>query len=132
MICVFVCFVFVFFFMLKLLQYCNYIIIVMQIKLMLLLVLVVLRCARFARGSSAITHASAGGDYFLFEKMVRGVGVRLFVVGYYLKYFPHRGVITRARRFIEERLLFEEMLHHLCPCWHYVHGVILIRIPKLY
>ena len=36
MICLFVCF---FFFMLKLLQYCNYIIIVMQIKLMLLLLL---------------------------------------------------------------------------------------------
>ena len=34
MICLFVC---LFFFMLKLLQYCNYIIIVMQIKLMLLL-----------------------------------------------------------------------------------------------
>ena len=34
MICLFVCF-----FMLKLLQYCNYIIIVMQIKLMLLLLL---------------------------------------------------------------------------------------------
>ena len=32
---------FVFFFMLKLLQYCNYIIIVMQIKLMLLLLLLV-------------------------------------------------------------------------------------------
>ena len=37
MICLFVCLVF--FFMLKLLQYCNYIIIVMQIKLMLLLLL---------------------------------------------------------------------------------------------
>ena len=35
MICLFVCL----FFMLKLLQYCNYIIIVMQIKLMLLLLL---------------------------------------------------------------------------------------------
>ena len=35
MICLFVCF----FFILKLLQYCNYIIIVMQIKLMLLLLL---------------------------------------------------------------------------------------------
>ena len=37
MICLFVCLFF--FFMLKLLQYCNYIIIVMQIKLMLLLLL---------------------------------------------------------------------------------------------
>ena len=36
MICLFVC---LFVFMLKLLQYCNYIIIVMQIKLMLLLLL---------------------------------------------------------------------------------------------
>ena len=35
MICLFACF----FFMLKLLQYCNYIIIVMQIKLMLLLLI---------------------------------------------------------------------------------------------
>ena len=40
MICLFVClFVCLFFFILKLLQYCNYIIIVMQIKLMLLLLL---------------------------------------------------------------------------------------------
>ena len=39
MICLFVC-LFVFF-MLKLLQYCNYIIIVMQIKLMLLVLLLV-------------------------------------------------------------------------------------------
>ena len=36
-VCLFVCF-----FMLKLLQYCNYIIIVMQIKLMLLLLLLLL------------------------------------------------------------------------------------------
>ena len=40
MICLFVCLFVVVFFMLKLLQYCNYIIIVMQIKLMLLLLLI--------------------------------------------------------------------------------------------
>ena len=83
-------------------------------------------------GQKCITHASIKGDYSLFEKIVRGVGVRLFVVGYYLKYCPHSGAITQGRRFIEGRLLFEEMLHQLCPCWHCVHGVILIRIPKLY
>ena len=42
-------------------------------------------------GQKCITHASVKDDYSLFEKIVREVGVRLFVVGYYLKYCPHRG-----------------------------------------
>ena len=51
--------------------------------------------------------------FFFFEKMARGVGGRLFVGGYYFKYFPQRGAraITRGRRLIEGRLLLEEMLH---------------------
>ena len=50
----FVCF----FFMLKLLQYCNYIIIVMQIKLMLLLLLLLV--GRYRDFLSAVVTTSRG------------------------------------------------------------------------
>ena len=58
-------------------------------------------------------HNWGDSSSFFFEKMARGVGGRLFVGGYYFKYFPQRGerAITRGRRLIEGRLLLEEMLH---------------------
>ena len=46
----------------------------------------------------------AGCDYFFFPTK-RG---RLFEGGDYFKYFRQRGTITRGRRLIEGRLLFEE------------------------